>query len=341
MLLIKPGLNAREPGETFPSRWLSLNINARFVRSLFFTTLCVVSGGAGANTAYANPSIENFSVVQSLYARGNAAAYRIELPPTVFENTRNPYHEIAVFNARGNRVPSWLEPGNEAPEPDDLHWRRVEVNPLENGSGYLVDTGGSFILSQLKVTSRIDNTVASLDLFSSVASTGPWHFERHANLVQLNHQGQQIDDTVVYLGRLEKRYLKLDFAEGNAGFKTQPPLVDVKFAPLDLIFLRHGEGPFSLAFGYPDSPAERLVQEPSAQKPSRQFQSREVVPGELHWQAPVAVSEPSQESSWDYARMAFWLSLSVFVVVMLGVAVWLFKDLRRHPEPSIDKGDRS
>ena len=33
--------------------------------------------------------------------------------------------------------------------------------------------------------------------------------------------------------------------------------------------------------------------------------------------------------------------LGVLVVVMLGVAVWLFKDLRRHPEPSIDKGDRS
>ncbi len=282
----------------------------------------------------AEPALGNFAFALPLYARGNAAAYRLELPAVVFEHTRNPAAELRVFNAQGQPVPFWLQPMDAPPLPDDAHWRRVEVVGQDNGQRYRVDTGGSFILSQLNIASRMDNSVASVAIYSSRKAEGPWQFERRAELMQLSHEGKSIDDTRVFLGRVEKRYLLLDFGAGSVSFRHTPPVVDIRYQPLELLFLRQGEGPFTLAFGDPQAEAAGYYAEPAVHKPARQFQSTDLVTGELQRQSPKARATTAEDTALDYGRLAFWISITGFVLLMLLVALWLIRDVRRGDQRS-------
>ncbi|MEO1172728.1 MAG: DUF3999 family protein, partial [Myxococcota bacterium] len=167
---------------------------------------------------------------------------------------------VPLFNrtARYLRL-SWRNPGPapefagvrigvSGPRPA-VERETLNVASTRSDGGFDFDLGGPIPVDRLELAGLEENTVAEVSWFSRPSLDSEWHrradglvYSVFSNDVLLKSDAQSVSPT-------RDRYWRLEVSSKGGGLGRIWPQLEVRWVPEQLVFVRRGSPPFTLAFG--------------------------------------------------------------------------------------------
>lgn len=210
-------------------------------------------------------------------------------------------------------------------------WHAVPLEAQLNGGEYWFETPASLNIKRLRIRTPRQNSLGEVSVWSW--RNDQWQLRRQTTLAQLQHEGSTVDKSLVELNVGPAKRWRLLFSADSIGYSEGLTEVEYSYGPQELVFLRHGEGPFTLAYGVlanadaniawphwlnnPDFPAKHLQSTEVTLAPPEQ-QVAEWKPGS------AAEASPLSSRKW-----LFWSGAVLFVAVMLALAFYLFREINQ------------
>jgi hypothetical protein len=120
------------------------------------------------------------------------------------------------------------------------------------------DLGGPVPVDRVEVELPEQNTIVNAELWSSDREEGPYERAARARLYRLQRKEAELKGPTLDLARRSDRFYELRVAATGGGVGNGKPVLATYHAPDQLLFLRRGEGPFTLAYGRYESPNTRF-----------------------------------------------------------------------------------
>ena len=94
-----------------------------------------------------------------------------------------------------------------------------------------------------------NNTIVNAELFASSSRQGPWDSVARTRLYRIAGSDAEFTGPTLEVARRNDRYYQLRVEATGGGLGAGAPKLVTYHAPDQLLFLRRGEGPFTLAYG--------------------------------------------------------------------------------------------
>jgi len=209
-------------------------------------------------------------------------------------------------------------------------WKQVPVRAADKTGDYRFEPGGHIPVDRLRVTLPEVNTLVPAQVLARNADDQPWQILASGVLYRLTHEGREVVNADLSLGRSDWQQWLLRIDPRGGGLGSGVPEIEVGWVPRQLVFVARGRGPFSLAYGNARAdPADLAIQT--------------LVPGwrsDAELKAATATAGPQQmlagpralRTAPDYKTWALWGSL-VLGVVLLGWMAWVLARELRQAKP--------
>ena len=134
----------------------------------------------------------------------------------------------------------------------------VPVKATPKPGVFRFDLGGPVPVDRVEVALPEQNTVVNAELYASDAEAGPYELMVRGRLYRLTHKGAELKGPTLDVARHNARYYELRVEATGGGLGSGRPSLVTYHAPDQLLFLRRGEGPFTLAYGRHATPMARF-----------------------------------------------------------------------------------
>jgi hypothetical protein len=222
--------------------------------------------------------------------------------------------DVAEFSLKGVRAE---REGPTQPAPRTVS--SVVATPGEHPGEWLYDAGGRLPVEALRVRPADANDVLSANVLARNDPKEPWRSVTSAPFYRMQYEGADRESPALEIPRTAARYWMVRLAGARS---ATPPVLEVQWRAVQVVFVARGEPPFMLAFG---NPAARAVALPVST----------LVPGYerlAEWRLPEArvgaVENGPGPSSWEQLtastsprHVVLWLIL-LGGVAMLGFMAW-------------------
>jgi hypothetical protein len=111
------------------------------------------------------------------------------------------------------------------------------------------DLGGPVPVDRVEVQLPENNTIVNAELFVSSSAKGQWHPLLRTRLYRIARTEAELAGPMLEIARSNARYYELRVEATGGGLGAGKPTLVTYHAPDQLLFLRRGEGPFTLAYG--------------------------------------------------------------------------------------------
>ena len=120
------------------------------------------------------------------------------------------------------------------------------------------DLGGPVPVDRIEVELPEQNTIVNAELWSSDREEGPYVRAARTKLYRVQRKETELKGPTLDLARKYDRFYELRVAATGGGVGSGKPALVTYHAPDQLLVLRRGEGPFTLAYGRYESPSARF-----------------------------------------------------------------------------------
>jgi hypothetical protein len=202
----------------------------------------------------------------------------------------------------------------------------VEPSATPKPGVFRFDLGGPVPVDRVEVELPEQNTIVSAELWSSEREQGPYEHAARARLYRLQRKDTELRGPTLDLARHNDRYYELRVAATGGGVGHGKPLLATYHAPDQLLVLRRGNGPFTLAYGRYETPSARfeaddilsLLPREAAAVPSATLGERKTLGGPERLVPP-----PPPPPALPYKTYAIWAVLILGVALLGALAVQL------------------
>lgn len=111
------------------------------------------------------------------------------------------------------------------------------------------DLGGPVPVDRIEFQLPENNTIVNIELLASSSSKGPWTHVLRTRVYRIARAEAELTGPTLEIGRRNDRYYELRASAVGGGLGAGKPTLVTYHAPDQLLFLRRGEGPFTLAYG--------------------------------------------------------------------------------------------
>jgi hypothetical protein len=111
------------------------------------------------------------------------------------------------------------------------------------------DLAGPLPVDRVEFVLPENNTIVNAELFASRSRQGPWDSVARARLYRIAGPEAELTGPTLEVARRNDRYYQLRVEATGGGLGAGAPKLVTYHAPDQLLFLRRGEGPFTLAYG--------------------------------------------------------------------------------------------
>jgi hypothetical protein len=111
------------------------------------------------------------------------------------------------------------------------------------------DLGGPVPVDRIEFQLPENNTIVNAELFASSSRQGPWSSVIRTRLYRIARPEAELTGPTLEIARRNDRYYQLRVEATGGGLGAGTPELVTYHAPDQLLFLRRGEGPFTLAYG--------------------------------------------------------------------------------------------
>jgi hypothetical protein len=111
------------------------------------------------------------------------------------------------------------------------------------------DLGGPVPVDRIEFQLPENNTIVNAELLAASSNKGPWTSVLRTRLYRIARAETELTGPTLDIGRRNDRYYELRVEAIGGGLGAGKPTLVTYHAPDQLLFLRRGEGPFTLAYG--------------------------------------------------------------------------------------------
>jgi hypothetical protein len=199
----------------------------------------------------------------------------------------------------------------------------VEASATPKPGVFRFDLGGPVPVDRVEVELPEQNTIVNAELWSSEHEEGPYARAARAKLYRVQRKEAELKGPTLDLARRNHRYYELRVAATGGGVGHGKPVLATYHAPDQLLIMRRGDGPFTLAYGRYEGPSARfeaddilsLLPREAAAVPSATLGERKSLGGQERL-VPPAPPPP-------YKTYAIWAVLILGVALLGALAVQL------------------
>ena len=174
---------------------------------------------------------------------------RVELASGASQFLRVSPADQSTFPAQLRAV--FAEPAADVPQ-RVLERLTVEPDqPAANSGVYRFDLGGELPVERIEIELPEDNTVIAAEIWAADKRDGPYQRIAEARFYRVHPAGdpKPLIGPSVRVLRQRARFYELRVDATRLGLGASKPALIAHYAPDELLFLRRGEGPFTLAYG--------------------------------------------------------------------------------------------
>ncbi len=117
---------------------------------------------------------------------------------------------------------------------------------------YELDLGARLPVEAMRVVIP-PNTVAPIAISTREVETGSWVPLTSATFYRMTRGGASVESQPLEVGRRSMRYVQLALDARSGGLGAELPTLEVQWKPAQIVFVAHGDPPFTLAFGNRDA----------------------------------------------------------------------------------------
>ena len=195
---------------------------------------------------------------------GTVALLRIEQAGRTLEQSRVPlegtrakYLRLLVVD-----IPFTLRSATaefqERAHPTDLAVKRVAGKPGSKPGEAVYDLGARLPVEAVRIVPAESNAVIAANLFVRDTEEGTPSWIAQSAFYRLTRDGAEIESPPAAIRRRAARYWILRTDPEKGGFGAAIPELEVRWRPVQLVFVARGEAPFTLAFGRREAMAATL-----------------------------------------------------------------------------------
>jgi hypothetical protein len=134
--------------------------------------------------------------------------------------------------------------------PPTLEALRSETQTVDAEHGiYHFDLGGPVPVQELEIELPSDNSIISAELWARDTPNGPARRIAEARFYRIASDGKSLFGPRISTGLEHARYYELHIDRTRPGLGQARPTLVTYHAPERLLFLRHGTGPYTVAYG--------------------------------------------------------------------------------------------
>ncbi len=196
--------------------------------------------------------------------------------------------------------------------------RTVTATAGEKPGEWLYDLGASLPVEAVRLQPAQSNDVAVASILARNDPYHQWHLVTSAPFYRLQVEGVEKQSPPLELPRLAARYWMARLAPGA----STPPVLEVTWRGVQMVFVARGEGPFTLVFGNPKATTVALRVDsiiPEYQRyaelklPEAKVGAVAAAPPPTEWQKLTADVQPRKVALW---------AILVLGVAVLGFMAW-------------------
>jgi Protein of unknown function (DUF3999) len=171
---------------------------------------------------------------------------QIAIPPTQAAFYRLSPARSATFPAAVASVTATLADGEPAHA-----FEKAVVSALATDKPQVFDfdLGGPVPVDRLEFQLPENNTIVNAELFASSSRNGPWTHVLRTRLYRVARAEAEVTGPTLDVTRRHDRFYQLRVEPTGGGLGSGQPALVTYHAPDALLFLKRGEGPFTLAYG--------------------------------------------------------------------------------------------
>jgi hypothetical protein len=128
---------------------------------------------------------------------------------------------------------------------------KVVVKALKTGKPQVFDfdLGGPVPVDRIEFQLPENNTIVNAELFAASSRNGTWTSVLRARLYRVARAEAEVTGPTLEVARRSDRFYQLRVESTGGGLGSGLPALVTYHAPDELLFLKRGEGPFTLAYG--------------------------------------------------------------------------------------------
>jgi hypothetical protein len=211
---------------------------------------------------------------------------------------------------------------------------QAEASAKQGQVAYHYTSDGFFPVDQLSVRLPQNNSLAQVTLFSRASEDGPWRHRAEFLSYQLLVDGVRLDSSSKHIAPSTDRFWRLEI---DAAASVGAPMLELGWLPQQLVFVAQGQGPYTLAFGRAGLGGERSTVDRLLSSLDPRQEKNLVMPAYAGNQIILGGKGqllPSPEIPWR--RWLLWASLVAGVLVIGGMALQLFKEMKISGPPGLE-----
>ena len=199
----------------------------------------------------ANLAPRDFAYGQPIVSPAAASAYSITLPLAIYQATvRDDLGDLAIFNARGEVVPSFISQART-----DAGWSGETAQAREDARGdYVFDLDGHVPVERVDLRLAEANSVIAAHLYSRKDLRDAWKFVARGRFYRIHTpRGDDQSEPLAVPLRRDRYWL----ARIPNPVSASDLVMIAAWRPSELVFLAQGDPPFLLAYGSASATATR------------------------------------------------------------------------------------
>lgn len=199
--------------------------------------------------------------------------------------------------------------------------------PAADSGVYRFDLGGQLPVERIEIELPEDNTVIAAEVWAADKRDGPYQRIAEARFYRVHPAGdpKPLIGPSVRVLRQRARFYELRVDATRLGLGSGKPSLIAHYAPDELLFLRRGEGPFTLAYGRHAVSRKRFeAQDLLSLVPHGEGKPASATLSEPKPLGDASVLEPPEPPP-PYSTYALWAVLIAGVALLGGLAYRLIK----------------
>ena len=128
--------------------------------------------------------------------------------------------------------------------------RSYPLTPVKGETGaYLVRTNGQMPVDRVRLVFTADNSLAGVTFLSRPDHRSPWIERGRGTCYRLRREAAVLEGAPLEIAPTTDREWLVRVRQPGSGFGGAPPVLEVGWQPVRLVFAARGEPPFRLAYG--------------------------------------------------------------------------------------------
>ncbi len=248
--------------------------------------------------------------------------------------------EIAPVSAKYLRV-TW--PGNAPPRDLEMvvaglassvtepvrDWAEGGEVTTPRPGAYRFRLSGFRPVDRVRIVLPEDNTLAEAMLSSARSADGPWSTRYSGLIYRLDKNG--VGPVTINVGDVADPFWQLEVSTQGGGIGNGTPKFEVGWLPHELLFVRRGEAPFTVAYGNANHGVQSF--DPQALAGMARMEGGEslgaarIVDAKVTLGGPAKLTPEPPDATLPVRRLVLWGSLAAAVLLLGWMSLRLFKQM--------------